>query len=105
MINGPPRSFGTSPSKDRRGGGEAQEAQRRLGVRHLIILACFMATFIAYVERTGFSVAYTAAAKENAVSEAIKGTVMSSFFWGYAVSQVHICSSERPPFFMLRAHR
>lgn len=59
-----------------------------LRFRRLIIAACFLATFIAYVERTGFSVAYTAAAKDHAVSEAVKGTVLSSFFWGYAVSQV-----------------
>jgi sugar phosphate permease len=59
-------------------------------LRSLIIAACFLATFIAYVERTGFSVAYTAAAKEHAVSEAVKGTVLSSFFWGYAVSQASV---------------
>lgn len=61
--------------------------------RRLIIAACFLATFIAYVERTGFSVAYTAAAKEHAVSEAVKGTVLSSFFWGYAVSQASAMGS------------
>ena len=69
---------------------QSRSAMRRRGLepRHVIVAACFLATFAAYVERTGFSIAYTAAAKDHAVSEAVKGTVLSSFFWGYAVSQV-----------------
>jgi sugar phosphate permease len=51
------------------------------------VLACFLATFTAYVERVGFSIAFTAMAKQAGVSEAVKGTVLSAFFWGYAVSQ------------------
>ena len=35
-----------------------------LQARHQIVLACFLATFTAYVERVGFSIAYTAMAKE-----------------------------------------
>lgn len=38
-----------------------------LQVRHQIVLACFLATFTAYVERVGFSIAYTAMAKEAQV--------------------------------------
>lgn len=73
--------------------GSRSSGGRRAGLqsRHVIIAACFLATFIAYVERTGFSVAYTAAAKERKLDEAVKGTVLSSFFWGYALSQV-LCS-------------
>lgn len=55
--------------------------------RHRIVLACFLATFTAYVERVGFSIAFTAMAKQAGLSEALKGTVLSAFFWGYAVSQ------------------
>jgi ACS family sodium-dependent inorganic phosphate cotransporter len=56
--------------------------------RYQIVFACFLATLTAYVERTGFSIAYTAMAKDAAVDEAIKGTVLSSFYWGYGVSQI-----------------
>ena len=30
-------------------------------------------------------------AKQAGVSEAVKGTVLSAFFWGYAVSQARTC--------------
>ncbi|EIE21273.1 MFS general substrate transporter [Coccomyxa subellipsoidea C-169] len=56
--------------------------------RHQITLLCFLATFTAYVERVGFSIAYTAMAKRVNVSESVKGTVLSAFYWGYGVSQV-----------------
>ncbi|DBB12112.1 hypothetical protein WJX82_001890 [Trebouxia sp. C0006] len=62
--------------------------RRRLEARHLIVLACFLATLSAYVERVGFSIAYTAMAKIDKVDEATKGTVLSAFYWGYGVSQV-----------------
>jgi len=47
-----------------------------------------LATLTAYVERTGFSIAYTIMAKEAAIGEATKGTVLSSFYWGYGLSQI-----------------
>ena len=78
---------GGSSSSSQKGQSYSCSDKQSGRTRSLIIGACFLATFIAYVERTGFSVAYTAAAKEHAVSEAVKGTVLSSFFWGYAVSQ------------------
>ena len=60
----------------------------RMEARYQIVFACFLATFTAYVERVGFSIAYTTMAKDAGVGEATKGTVLSAFFWGYAVSQV-----------------
>jgi len=60
----------------------------RLEARYQIVFACFLATFTAYVERVGFSLAFTAWAKEADLGEGTKGTVLSAFFWGYAVSQV-----------------
>lgn len=56
--------------------------------RHRIVLTCFLATLIAYVERTGFSISYTLLARAGGVDEAVKGTIMSAFYWGYGVSQV-----------------
>ena len=63
-------------------------SRRRIEPRHLIVLACFLATLSAYVERVGFSIAYTAMAKTAQVDEATKGTVLSAFYWGYGISQV-----------------
>ena len=69
-----------------------------LEARHLIVLACFLATLSAYVERVGFSIAYTAMAKAEKVDEATKGTVLSAFYWGYGVAQVglsaHLCPTQ-----------
>jgi hypothetical protein len=56
--------------------------------RFQVVIACFLATLTMYVERVGFSIAYTAMAKEAAVDEATKGTVLSAFYWGYGLSQV-----------------
>lgn len=55
--------------------------------RQQITMLCLLATFTAYVERVGFSIAYTAMAKRENVSEAVKGTVLSAFYWGYGLSQ------------------
>ena len=56
--------------------------------RFQIVLACFLATLCAYVERVGFSIAYTAMAKDAGLGEAEEGTVLSAFYWGYGVSQI-----------------
>lgn len=61
----------------------------RLEPRYQIVLVCFLATFVAYVERVGFSIAFTAMAKTAEIDESVKGTVLSAFYWGYALSQVH----------------
>mmetsp|Transcript_1443 Transcript_1443/g.4290 ORF Transcript_1443/g.4290 Transcript_1443/m.4290 type:complete len:472 (+) Transcript_1443:170-1585(+) len=83
FVSGGVPNYHTPPGSSR-----SVHRQGWLQSKHFIIAACFLATFIAYVERTGFSVAYTAAAKERHLDEAVKGTVLSSFFWGYALSQV-----------------
>jgi sugar phosphate permease len=68
--------------------GLPQRKRWRVEPRYQIVFACFLATFAMYVERVGFSIAFTAMAKEAALDESSKGTVLSAFFWGYAVSQV-----------------
>lgn len=55
----------------------------------IIVLACFSATLTAYVERVGFSIAFTTMAKQANLDEHVKGNVLSAFYWGYGVSQVH----------------
>ena len=69
--------------------GLLQRAARRFAhKRYLICLFCFLATCCAYVERTGFSVAFTALCKAEGVPERVEGLVMGAFYWGYGLSQV-----------------
>lgn len=56
--------------------------------RYIIVLLCFLCTLIMYVERVGFSIAYTELASQAAVDESKKGFIMSVFFWGYGITQV-----------------
>ena len=56
--------------------------------RYIICFLCFLATFTAYVERVGFSIAFTDMAKASKADESVKGMVLSAFYWGYGVSQV-----------------
>ncbi|GLC38691.1 hypothetical protein PLESTB_000590700 [Pleodorina starrii] len=66
----------------------ARRSSFRIEPRYVIVLATFLATFTAYVERVGFSIAFTDLAKEAGIDESVKGTVLSAFYWGYALSQI-----------------
>lgn len=84
-----------SPSKLRRRGGlgfgfglSGAWRPPRLAARYQIVAACFLATFVAYVERVGFSIAFTEISKAGGGGESLKGQVLSAFYWGYGVSQV-----------------
>ncbi len=65
----------------------------RMEPRYTIVLATFLATLTAYVERVGFSIAFTAMADKASLDESVKGTVLSAFYWGYALSQVRSLSA------------
>jgi ACS family sodium-dependent inorganic phosphate cotransporter len=52
---------------------------------------------VAYCERVGFSIAYTAMAKAAGVSEARKGSVLSAFYWGYGLSQARTAAYHMFP--------
>lgn len=56
--------------------------------RYFIVFLTFICTNVCYIERVGFSIAYTAAADAVGVSQSSKGLILSAFFYGYAVSQV-----------------
>ncbi len=68
--------------------GAASQSWLRLEPRYAIVFVCFLATLTAYVERVGFSIAFTAMAKQAQLDEKTKGTVLSAFYWGYGLSQV-----------------
>ncbi|CAK8575229.1 unnamed protein product [Lathyrus sativus] len=61
---------------------------KNLPVRYLIVLLTFICTSVCYIERVGFSIAYTVAADAAGVKQSTKGTILSTFYYGYAVSQV-----------------
>ncbi|KAH7529155.1 hypothetical protein FEM48_Zijuj05G0154500 [Ziziphus jujuba var. spinosa] len=56
--------------------------------RYLIVILTFISTSVCYVERVGFSIAYTVAADAAGVNQSSKGTILSTFYYGYACSQV-----------------
>jgi len=56
--------------------------------RHTVVLLCFFATFICYIDRVNISVAIIPMAQQFGWSDSEKGIVLSSFFVGYLVTQV-----------------
>ncbi|KAK5837077.1 probable anion transporter 5 [Gossypium arboreum] len=56
--------------------------------RYLIVLLTFVSTCVCYIERVGFSIAYTVAADAAGINQSSKGTILSTFYYGYACSQV-----------------
>lgn len=63
---------------------------KKVGMRDLhVITGCiFLCTLTCYFERMGFSIAFTELAETEGLKEAVKGRVMSAFFYGYAVMQL-----------------
>lgn len=56
--------------------------------RYLIVIMTFVCTCVCYVERVGFSIAYTIAADKVGINQTSKGMILSAFYYGYACSQV-----------------
>jgi len=55
--------------------------------RHTVVLLCFLATFICYIDRVNISVAIIPMAEQFGWSDTQRGLVLSSFFVGYRVPQ------------------
>ncbi len=60
----------------------------RWPARYSVVLLCFWAVFICYLDRVNISVAVVAMQEEFGWSETVKGLVLSSFFIGYLALQV-----------------
>ncbi|XXG85715.1 hypothetical protein AAC387_Pa11g0749 [Persea americana] len=56
--------------------------------RYVIVFLTFVCTSVCYIERVGFSIAYTAAADAAGVNQSSKGLILSTFYYGYVLSQV-----------------
>ncbi|XP_022845184.1 probable anion transporter 5 [Olea europaea var. sylvestris] len=56
--------------------------------RYVIVILTFICTSVCYIERVGFSIAYTAAADASGVNQSSKGMILSTFYYGYVCSQV-----------------
>ncbi|XP_051145364.1 probable anion transporter 5 isoform X2 [Andrographis paniculata] len=56
--------------------------------RYVIVILTFICTCVCYIERVGFSIAYTAAADAAGINQSSKGMILSTFYYGYACSQV-----------------
>ncbi|KAL3520294.1 hypothetical protein ACH5RR_018443 [Cinchona calisaya] len=57
-------------------------------MRYVIVLLTFVCTFVCYIERVGFSIAYTIVADAAGINQTSKGMILSTFYYGYASSQV-----------------
>lgn len=69
-------------------GAEADGLDMASRKHRRVVWLCTLCTFVAYVERVGFPIAYAQLAKREAVGEGVEGAVMSSFFLGYALTQI-----------------
>ncbi|KAG6516858.1 hypothetical protein ZIOFF_020231 [Zingiber officinale] len=69
-------------------GVKTKTFEMRFPMRYSIILLTFICTSVCYLERIGFSIAYTAAANRIGVNQSSKGLILSVFYYGYVVSQV-----------------
>jgi ACS family sodium-dependent inorganic phosphate cotransporter len=63
-------------------------AARRWAPYYTVVVLCFAAAFISYIDRTNISVAAIAMKEQFGWTETVKGLVLSSFFVGYILLQV-----------------
>lgn len=56
--------------------------------RHILVLMCFLAAFVCYIDRVNISVAIIPMAEHFGWSGTEKGFVLSSFFIGYMLGQI-----------------
>lgn len=61
---------------------------KSIPTRYLIVFLTFICTSVCYIERVGFSIAYTDAADTAGVDQKSKGIILSTFYYGYACSQI-----------------
>ena len=60
---------------------------RELSTSRLTV-GCFLAMFLCYCERIGFSIAFSDVARAQQLPESQIGPVLGAFFWGYAITML-----------------
>ncbi len=84
-----PRAYRSARGRRRRGDTfAAMNSPSRWSHYQTVVLLCFAAVFISYLDRTNISVASIAMQEQFGWTETTKGIVLSSFFAGYLVLQV-----------------
>ncbi|CAM9138832.1 unnamed protein product [Ectocarpus sp. 4 AP-2014] len=53
-----------------------------------VTVLIFLCTLVSFFERMGFNIAFTTIAEENGLTETEKGLTLSSYYFGFTVSQV-----------------
>jgi ACS family sodium-dependent inorganic phosphate cotransporter len=76
------------PHKENDIGATTVNASSGWQQRHTVVLLCFFATFICYIDRVNISVAIIPMAEQFGWSDTERGFVLSSFFVGYLITQV-----------------
>jgi ACS family glucarate transporter-like MFS transporter len=68
--------------------GGAEAARRRSHLRWSIVGLSALGLTVAYLDRASLSVAMPFISKEYDLGPAVRGVVLSAFFWSYALCQV-----------------
>jgi len=69
--------------------GKGKAGLPSFGARQSTVFGlCFLVTLLAYVDRVGFSVAFTKLSAAAGQDQTVKGAILSSFYYGYATSQI-----------------
>ncbi|MGP4017925.1 MFS transporter [Saccharopolyspora sp. 5N708] len=76
------------PSAVAQSSSTSDKRQRRTQIRWLMVILVALATAIAYIDRANLSVASDFMQDELQFSNELKGVMLSSFFWTYAICQL-----------------
>ena len=83
---------GTGPPPSEMASAKENPAQRHAAPkckrRYIVLLFCFLANVVCFVDRTNIAVAALAIQDDYGWSDADMGVALSSFFYGYAIMQI-----------------
>jgi ACS family sodium-dependent inorganic phosphate cotransporter len=68
--------------------GAIQGTKRHIQQRYVFVVLAFFGTLITLIDRVNLSVVAPVLSKEQRWTPVILGTVLSAFFWGYAISPI-----------------
>ncbi|KAJ3675225.1 hypothetical protein LUZ60_004267 [Juncus effusus] len=68
--------------------GATSASKSRIPKRYIIVFLTFICTCVCYIERVGFSIAYTEFSDKSNTDQSTKGLILSVFYYGYVISQI-----------------